>query len=92
MSVLDDLEEIAEQTAFGNGGLNSQGARGRPISPTCGAGHPRTAENTRTTRRGRRFIISCTDCDGAKVKRCVRERERTDNGKHVRYSARGYPL
>lgn len=97
MSDLDELEEIAEQTAFGTGGQTSQGARGhrsgRPRAETCGAGHERTPENTRTYRQGKRIRSVCRVCDRERAAaKKVRERERTEDGKHVRYSARNYPL
>ncbi len=84
MSDHDALEEIAEQTAFGNGGLNSHGARGhRPRNEFCGAGHAMTIENTRTYKQGNRIRRVCRACDN--LRKGARKRR-------VRYSAREYPL
>lgn len=83
MSDLDVLEEIAEQTAYGNGGLSRHGARGHaPRKPFCGAGHPQTPENTRLCKQGKRIRAVCRVCD----------KDRATKKRRVRYSAREYPL
>lgn len=83
MSALEDLEEIAEQTAFGNGDLNSHGARGhRPRNSHCGAGHAMTPENTRTYKQDNRWRFVCRTCD----------KHRAARKRRVKYSAREYPL
>lgn len=65
MSDLEELEAIAEQSAFGFRGLvDHHGVPGRPLAGTCGAGHPRTEANTRRYRdkRGRNRRV-CRTCD-----------------------------
>lgn len=66
MTDLEDLAEIAEQSAFGFRGLADHGAVRQPRNPpheTCGAGHPREG-NTRAYRdkRGRLRRV-CRICD-----------------------------
>lgn len=86
MSDLDVLEEIAEQTAFGTGGQNTNGARGhrsgRPRREFCGAGHPQNEENTRLYKQGKRIRSVCRICDAS----------RATKKRRVKYSAREYPL
>lgn len=67
---------MAEQTAFGNGGLNSGGARSRRAwSSRCARGHEYTAETTRYTKRAGRIHRVCKLCK-----------------KKPLYNAREYPL
>ncbi|MET4187662.1 hypothetical protein ABIB86_000389 [Bradyrhizobium sp. JR1.7] len=83
MSELEDLEEIAEQTRHGTSRTllpNSGRLNHRPVSECCSAGHPRTPENTRIVKRGRRTDRFCLICE---VVPKVRK---------PRYCARDYPL
>ena len=80
MSEIDELEAIAEQTAFGTHGVGATPKVGRPVASHCSAGHERTPENTRTVKRGRRIMCFCRDCEAQQ-----KPRKRL-------YSAREYPL
>lgn len=64
MSELDDLEEIADATAFGPRNVTRlRSVSHRHFAETCGGGHPWTEETTRWYHQGGRPRRICRICD-----------------------------
>jgi hypothetical protein len=69
VSDIEDLELIAEASAFGFAGVQARHPRlGRhPASETCGGGHPWTEASTRLYKYRGRWRRICRLCDKARL-------------------------
>lgn len=84
MTDLEDLEEIAEASAFGFHGLVQPGAPryGRTPSEKCGAGHPWTVESTRFYKDRGRTRRLCRICDKLRARLRLASSKLQAGGKH----------